>query len=114
MIVSQPKTGKTMLLKDIANAIAANHPEVYLLVLLIDERPEEVTDMQRSVHGEVVASTFDEPADRHVKVANIVLEKPKGLWNADMMLLSFSTPLHVLQEHTTPYNLPAVRYSAEV
>lgn len=79
MIVSQPKTGKTMLLKDIANAIAANHPEVYLLVLLIDERPEEVTDMQRSVHGEVVASTFDEPADRHVKVANIVLEKAKRL-----------------------------------
>ncbi|RAV29917.1 transcription termination factor Rho [Sinomicrobium soli] len=79
MIVSQPKTGKTMLLKDIANAIAANHPEVYLLVLLIDERPEEVTDMQRSVRGEVVASTFDEPADRHVKVANIVLEKAKRL-----------------------------------
>ncbi|WP_461534369.1 transcription termination factor Rho [Sinomicrobium sp.] len=79
MIVSQPKTGKTMLLKDIANAIAANHPEVYLLVLLIDERPEEVTDMQRSVKGEVVASTFDEPADRHVKVANIVLEKAKRL-----------------------------------
>ena len=75
MIVSQPKTGKTMLLKDIANAIAANHPEVYQLILLIDERPEEVTDMQRNVDGEVVASTFDEPADRHVKVANIVLEK---------------------------------------
>ncbi len=79
MIVAQPKTGKTMLLKDIANAIAANHPEVYLLVLLIDERPEEVTDMQRSVRGEVIASTFDEPADRHVKVANIVLEKAKRL-----------------------------------
>jgi len=77
MIVSQPKTGKTMLLKDIANAIAANHPEVYQLILLIDERPEEVTDMQRNVDGEVVASTFDEPADRHVKVANIVLEKAK-------------------------------------
>jgi transcription termination factor Rho len=73
MIVSQPKTGKTMLLKDIANAIAANHPEVYQLILLIDERPEEVTDMQRNVNGEVVASTFDEPAERHVKVANIVL-----------------------------------------
>jgi len=79
MIVSQPKTGKTMLLKDIANAIAANHPEVYQLILLIDERPEEVTDMQRNVDGEVVASTFDEPADRHVKVANIVLEKAKRL-----------------------------------
>ncbi len=79
MIVSQPKTGKTMLLKDIANAIAANHPEVYQIILLIDERPEEVTDMQRNVDGEVVASTFDEPADRHVKVANIVLEKAKRL-----------------------------------
>ncbi len=79
MIVAQPKTGKTMLLKDIANSIAANHPEVYLIVLLIDERPEEVTDMQRSVKGEVIASTFDEPADRHVKVANIVLEKAKRL-----------------------------------
>ncbi|MEC7617183.1 MAG: transcription termination factor Rho, partial [Bacteroidota bacterium] len=79
MIVSQPKTGKTMLLKDVANAIAANHPEVYQIILLIDERPEEVTDMQRNVKGEVVASTFDEPADRHVKVANIVLEKSKRL-----------------------------------
>ncbi len=79
MIVSQPKTGKTMLLKDIANAIAANHPEVYQIVLLIDERPEEVTDMQRNVRGEVVASTFDEPAEKHVRVANIVLEKAKRL-----------------------------------
>ncbi|UNY99050.1 transcription termination factor Rho [Zhouia spongiae] len=79
MIVSQPKTGKTMLLKDIANAIAANHPEVYQLILLIDERPEEVTDMQRNVKGEVISSTFDEPAERHVKVANIVLEKAKRL-----------------------------------
>jgi transcription termination factor Rho len=79
MIVSQPKTGKTMLLKEIANAIAANHPEVYQLILLIDERPEEVTDMQRNVDGEVVASTFDEPADKHVRVANIVLEKAKRL-----------------------------------
>ena len=68
-----------MLLKDIANAIAANHPEVYQLILFIDERPEEVTDMQRNVDGEVVASTFDEPAERHVKVANIVLEKAKRL-----------------------------------
>ncbi|MCT4699739.1 transcription termination factor Rho [Tenacibaculum haliotis] len=79
MIVSQPKTGKTMLLKDVANAIAANHPEVYQIVLLIDERPEEVTDMKRNVRGEVVASTFDEPADKHVRVANIVLEKAKRL-----------------------------------
>ncbi len=79
MIVAQPKTGKTVLLKDVANAIASNHPEVYLMVLLIDERPEEVTDMQRSVNAEVIASTFDEPAERHVKVANIVLEKAKRL-----------------------------------
>ncbi|MBQ9470361.1 MAG: transcription termination factor Rho [Bacteroidales bacterium] len=79
LIVAQPKTGKTILLKDIANSIAANHPEVYMIVLLIDERPEEVTDMARSVNAEVIASTFDEPADRHVKVANIVLEKAKRL-----------------------------------
>jgi transcription termination factor Rho len=79
MIVSQPKTGKTMLLKDVANAIAANHPEVYLMVLLIDERPEEVTDMQRNVRGEVIASTFDKEAHEHVKIANIVLEKAKRL-----------------------------------
>ncbi len=79
LIVSPPKAGKTVLLKDIANAIAANHPEVYLIILLVDERPEEVTDMQRSVNAEVIASTFDEPADRHVKVANIVLEKAKRL-----------------------------------
>ncbi len=79
LIVAQPKTGKTFLLKDVANAIAKNHPEVYLIVLLIDERPEEVTDMKRSVRGEVVASTFDEPADNHVRVAGIVLEKAKRL-----------------------------------
>ncbi len=79
LIVAQPKTGKTMLLKSIANAIADNHPEVYMIVLLIDERPEEVTDMARNVKAEVVASTFDEPAERHVKVANIVLEKAKRL-----------------------------------
>ena len=79
MIVAQPKTGKTMLLKDVANAIAANHPEVYQMVLLIDERPEEVTDMQRNVQGEVIASTFDKEAHEHVKVANIVLEKAKRL-----------------------------------
>jgi transcription termination factor Rho len=79
MIVAQPKTGKTVLLKEIANAIAANHPEVYMIVLLIDERPEEVTDMQRSVRGEVVASTFDREPQEHVKIANIVLEKAKRL-----------------------------------
>lgn len=79
LIVAQPKTGKTFLLKDIANAIADNHPECYLIVLLIDERPEEVTDMKRSVHAEVIASTFDEPADNHVRVAGIVLEKAKRL-----------------------------------
>ena len=79
LIVAQPKTGKTWLLKGIANAIAANHPEVYMIVLLIDERPEEVTDMARSVRGEVVASTFDEPADKHVKLTNLVLEKAKRL-----------------------------------
>lgn len=79
LIVAQPKTGKTFLLKDVANAIAYNHPEVYLIILLIDERPEEVTDMARSVKAEVIASTFDEPADKHVKVANIVLEKAKRM-----------------------------------
>ncbi len=79
LIVAQPKTGKTVLLKDIANAIAYNHPEVYLIILLIDERPEEVTDMARSVKAEVVSSTFDEPAEKHVKIANIVLEKAKRM-----------------------------------
>ncbi len=79
LIVSQPKTGKTVLLKDVANVIAANHPEVYLIILLVDERPEEVTDMARNVHAEVVASTFDEPAEKHVKVTTIVLEKAKRM-----------------------------------
>ncbi len=79
LIVAQPKTGKTFLLKDVANAIAKNHPECYLIVLLIDERPEEVTDMKRSVRAEVISSTFDEPADNHVRVAGIVLEKAKRL-----------------------------------
>ncbi|TVR39216.1 MAG: transcription termination factor Rho [Cryomorphaceae bacterium] len=79
LIVAQPKTGKTILLQDVANAIAANHPEVYLIILLIDERPEEVTDMKRNVNAEVIASTFDEPADRHVKIANLVLEKAKRM-----------------------------------
>jgi transcription termination factor Rho len=79
MIVAQPKTGKTVLLKEIANAITINHPEVYLIILLIDERPEEVTDMQRSVRAEVISSTFDETAEKHVKVSNLVLEKAKRL-----------------------------------
>ena len=79
LIVAPPKTGKTVLLKDIANAISANHPEVYMIILLIDERPEEVTDMARSVNAEVISSTFDEPADKHVKVADMVLEKAKRL-----------------------------------
>jgi transcription termination factor Rho len=79
LIVAQPKTGKTVLLKEVANAIAANHPEAYLIVLLIDERPEEVTDMQRSVNAEVISSTFDEPAERHVRISNIVLEKAKRM-----------------------------------
>jgi transcription termination factor Rho len=79
LIVAQPKTGKTMLLKDIANAIATNHPDVYMIILLIDERPEEVTDMARSVDAEVIASTFDEPAERHVKIADIVLNKAKRM-----------------------------------
>lgn len=89
MIGAPPKVGKTILLKDLANAIAANHPEVYLMILLIDERPEEVTDMQRSVKGEVVASTFDESAERHVKVANIVLQKAKRMveCNHDVVIL---------------------------
>jgi transcription termination factor Rho len=79
LIVAQPKTGKTVLLKEIANAIAENHPEIYLIILLIDERPEEVTDMARSVKAEVIASTFDEPAERHVKIATLVLEKAKRM-----------------------------------
>jgi len=89
LIVAQPKTGKTILLKDIANAVAYNHPEVYMIVLLIDERPEEVTDMARSVKGEVISSTFDEPAERHVRVANIVLEKAKKMTECghDVMIL---------------------------
>ncbi|MDG2209283.1 MAG: transcription termination factor Rho, partial [Flavobacteriales bacterium] len=92
MLVSQPKTGKTTLLKDVANAIALNHPEVYLLILLIDERPEEVTDMKRSVNAEVIASTFDEPADRHVRIADLVLEKAKRMVECghDVCILLYS------------------------
>jgi transcription termination factor Rho len=79
LIVAQPKVGKTMLLKEVANAIAANHPECYLIILLVDERPEEVTDVERSVKGEVIASTFDEPADKHVRVSSMALQKAKRL-----------------------------------
>ena len=99
MIVSQPKTGKTTLLKDVANAISLNHPEVYLIILLIDERPEEVTDMKRSVNAEVIASTFDEPADRHVRIANLVLEKAKRMVECGhdvCILLTPSPDWHVL------------------
>ena len=99
LIVAQPKTGKTILMKDIANAIAANHPEVYMIMLLIDERPEEVTDMARSVNAEVIASTFDEPAERHVKIAGIVLEKAKRLVECghDVVIsLTLSLVWHVL------------------
>src|ERR1044071_9733330 len=89
LIVSPPRTGKTMLLQTIANSITQNHPEVTLIVLLIDERPEEVTDMQRSVQGEVIASTFDEPATRHVQVADMVIEKAKRLveYKKDVVIL---------------------------
>jgi transcription termination factor Rho len=100
LIVAQPKTGKTVLLKDIANAIAFNHPEVYMIVLLIDERPEEVTDMQRSVKAEVISSTFDEPAERHARISNIVLEKAKRLVECghDVVILldSITRLAHVL------------------
>ncbi len=105
MIVAQPKTGKTVLLKEIANAIAENHPEVYLIILLIDERPEEVTDMARSVKAEVVSSTFDEQADRHVKVANIVLEKAKRMVECGhdvVILLDSLTRLARAHNTTTP------------
>ena len=106
LIVAQPKTGKTVLLQKIANAIAANHPEAYLIILLIDERPEEVTDMQRNVNAEVVASTFDEPAERHVQVANIVLEKAKRMVECghDVVILLDSIT-RLARAHNT--NMPA-------
>lgn len=88
LIVAPPRTGKTVMLQNIAHAIAANHPEAYLMVLLIDERPEEVTDMTRSVKGEVISSTFDEPASRHVQVAEMVIEKPNA-WLKIKKTLSF-------------------------
>jgi transcription termination factor Rho len=110
LIVAQPKTGKTVLLKEIANAIAANHPEAYLIVLLIDERPEEVTDMARSVRAEVIASTFDEPADRHVKIANIVLEKAKRLTECGHDVVILLDSITRWQEHTTLFLLLQEKY----
>src|SRR5471032_1216154 len=107
LIVAQPKTGKTMLLKDVANAIAKNHPEVYLIILLIDERPEEVTDMQRNVKGEVVSSTFDEPAERHVQVAEMVIEKAKRLVECKkdvVILLDSITRLARAYNTTVPHS----------
>lgn len=108
LIVAQPKTGKTILMKDIANAIAANHPEVYMIMLLIDERPEEVTDMARTVNAEVIASTFDEPAERHVKIAGIVLEKAKRMVECGHDVVIFLDSITRLHVPTTPYpRLPA-------
>lgn len=95
LIVAPPRTGKTVMMQDIASSIAENHPDAYLIVLLIDERPEEVTDMARSVRGEVVSSTFDEPAARHVQVAEMVMEKPSALSSTSAMLLSCLIPLPV-------------------
>ena len=105
LIVAQPKTGKTILMKDIANAIAANHPEAYLMMLLIDERPEEVTDMARTVNAEVIASTFDEPAERHVKIAGIVLEKAKRMVECGhdvVIFLDSITPSGTCLQHRSP------------
>ena len=112
LIVAQPKTGKTILMKDIANAIAANHPEAYLMMLLIDERPEEVTDMARTVNAEVIASTFDEPAERHVKIAGIVLEKAKRMVECGHDVVIFVSL--VWPALTTPLHLPAERFSPVV
>jgi len=102
LIVAQPKTGKTILMKDIANAIAANHPEAYIMMLLIDERPEEVTDMARTVNAEVIASTFDEPADRHVKIAGIVLEKAKRMVECGHDVVIFLDSITRLARASTP------------
>ena len=110
LIVAQPKTGKTILMKDIANAIAANHPEAYIMMLLIDERPEEVTDMARTVNAEVIASTFDEPADRHVKIAGIVLEKAKRMVECGHDVVIFLDSITRLARPTIPLVLHQVRY----
>lgn len=110
LIVAPPRTGKTVLLQNIAHSITTNHPECYLIVLLIDERPEEVTDMQRSVKGEVVSSTFDEPAIRHVQVAEMVIEKPNASLNMGVMLLFFLILLHVWGVPIIRLFLPLVRF----
>jgi transcription termination factor Rho len=110
LIVAQPKTGKTFLLKDIANAIAKNHPECYLIVLLVDERPEEVTDMRRSVKAEVVASTFDEAAENHVRLANIVLEKAKRLVECGHDVVILLDSITRLARPTTPLHLHRARF----
>ncbi len=110
LIVAPPRTGKTMLLQNIANSITQNHPEVYLIVLLIDERPEEVTDMQRSVRGEVISSTFDEPAQRHVQVAEMVIEKAKRLveHKKDVVILLDSIEIHLDRKLTDRRVFPSI------
>ena len=110
LIVAPPRTGKTVLIQNIANSIAANHPEVYLIVLLIDERPEEVTDMQRSVNGEVVSSTFDEPATRHVQVAEMVIEKAKRLVEHKKDVVSYWTQSPVWRAPTIRCCPPPERF----
>ena len=114
LIVAQPKTGKTILLQEIANAIAKYHPEVYLMILLIDERPEEVTDMARNVKAEVIASTFDEPAERHCRVANIVLEKAKRLVECghDVVILldSITRLARAFQHHSSCFRKSIIRW----
>jgi transcription termination factor Rho len=102
LIVAQPKVGKTVLLKEVANAIAANHPEVYLMVVLIDERPEEVTDMERSVRAEVIASTFDEPAEKHVKVSTVAMQKAKRLVECGHDVVILLDSITRLPVRTTP------------
>jgi transcription termination factor Rho len=109
LIVAPPRTGKTVLLQNIAHSITANHPECYLIVLLIDERPEEVTDMQRSVKGEVVSSTFDEPATRHVQVAEMVIEKAKRWWSTAATSSSCSIRSPVSAAPTTRLFRPRAR-----
>jgi transcription termination factor Rho len=114
MIVAAPRTGKTMMLQSIAHAIATNHPEVYLIVLLIDERPEEVTDMQRSVKGEVVSSTFDEPPQRHIQVADMVIEKAKRLVEHKRDVVILLDSLTASRARTTRSSRPRARSSRAV
>jgi len=114
LIVSPPRAGKTVLLQDIAHSITANHPEVTLMVLLIDERPEEVTDMQRSVKGEVISSTFDEPATRHVQVAEMVIEKAKRLVEHRKDVVILLDSITRLARAYTQSSRPAVRFCPAV